>query len=215
MTKDSGKFDATKIDWAKGDGLIPAIVQDARSLRVLMLGFVNQEALEKTLVSGLVTFYSRTKQRLWQKGETSGHVLHLKDIKLDCDQDTLLMLAEPEGPTCHLGTQSCFGDEEAPSLAVLADLAVTIRDRHKNPQSGSYTAKLFSEGVTRIAQKVGEEGVEVALAASTGGSALASESADLLYHLLVLLEATGTDWRDVMHVLKRRAEKVQFQVPRD
>ncbi len=199
-------FDESKIDWAKGDGLIPAVVQDARSLRVLMLGYVNKEALQKTMETGLVTFFSRSKQRLWQKGETSGHVLRLRDIKLDCDFDTLLLMADPEGPTCHNGTQTCFGDDKAPSLAVLAELAATIHQRHTDPQEGSYTAKLFAAGIPRIAQKVGEEGVEVALAASTKSPTLASEAADLLYHLFVLLEATNTDWLDVMKILQERGK---------
>jgi phosphoribosyl-ATP pyrophosphohydrolase/phosphoribosyl-AMP cyclohydrolase len=199
-------FDASKIDWAKSDGLVPAVVQDVRSLRVLMLGYMNEEALQKTLASDLVTFYSRTKQRLWQKGETSGHVLCLKDIKLDCDQDTLLILAEPEGPTCHLGTQTCWGDDKTPSLATLTDLAATIKDRRKNPEAGSYTAKLFAEGIPRIAQKVGEEGVEVALAAAGGGERLASEAADLVYHLSVLLEASDLGWNNVMKILAERAK---------
>ena len=198
-------LDMNKIDWAKTDGLVPAVVQHECSLRVLMLGYVNKEALEKTLASGLVTFYSRTKQRLWQKGETSGHVLRLKSIKLDCDNDTFLIMAEPEGPTCHLGTTTCFGDDNKPSLAILAELAEVIHKRKVSPEAGSYTAKLFNEGVARIAQKVGEEGVEVALAASTKSDTLASEAADLLYHLWVLLEATDTDWMYVMEVLQRRA----------
>jgi phosphoribosyl-ATP pyrophosphohydrolase/phosphoribosyl-AMP cyclohydrolase len=199
-------FDIEAIDWTKGgDGLVPAVVQDPSSLRVLMLGYVNRESLDATLKTGLVTFYSRSKQRLWQKGETSGHVLRAKEIRLDCDQDTLLILAEPQGPSCHLGTQTCFGDDKAPGFATLADLAATIRDRHKNPSDASYTAKLFKEGIPRIAQKVGEEGVEVALAASAGGERLASEAADLVYHLSVLLEASGLDWRDVMKVLDQRA----------
>src|SRR5262249_52986607 len=160
-------FDGSAIDWAKMDGLIPAVVQDAHSLRVLMLGYVNQEALEKTVSTGLVTFYSRSKQRLWQKGETSGHVLRLKEIRLDCDNDTLLMMAEPEGPTCHLGRQSCFGETASGSLSVLAELAATIHERRVAPEAGSYTTKLFNEGVTRIAQKVGEEAVETGLAAAT------------------------------------------------
>ena len=171
-----------------------------------MLGYMNKEALEQTQKSGLVTFYSRSKQRLWQKGETSGHVLKLKSIMLDCDGDTLLIAAEPEGPTCHLGTTTCFGDDEVPSLSILAELAKTVRDRRKMPQPGSYTAKLFESGIPRIAQKVGEEGVEVALAASTdGGKRLASEAADLIYHLWVLLEACDVEWQDVMEILQQRA----------
>jgi phosphoribosyl-ATP pyrophosphohydrolase/phosphoribosyl-AMP cyclohydrolase len=198
-------FDQTKIDWAKTEGLIPAVVQDQASLRVLMLGYMNKEALKQTLDTGLVTFYSRSKHRIWQKGEASGHVLKLKSIKLDCDGDTFLVAAEPEGPTCHLGTTTCFGDDETASLSILADLAKTIRDRRKAPQSGSYTTKLFASGIPRIAQKVGEEGVEVALAASAGGEGLASEAADLVYHLWVLLEACDVNWRDVMEILRQRA----------
>ncbi len=201
-------FGPAKLDWAKGDGLLPVVVQDARSMRVLMLGYVNEEALAVTQKGGFVTFYSRSKQRLWQKGETSGHVLRVKEIKTDCDNDAILIMAEPEGPTCHLGTKSCFGDEDVPGLPTLAELAATIRERRKNPQTGSYTAKLFEEGISRIAQKVGEEGVEVALAAASGKN-LAEESADLLYHLFVLLEAADLDWLDVMRVLHERARARQ------
>lgn len=200
-------FDPHAIDWAKTGGLVPVIIQDVKSLRVLMLGYMNAEALQKTLETRLVTFYSRTKQRLWQKGETSGHVLLLKNIRIDCDQDTLLIQAEPNGPTCHLGTPTCFGDDVAPSLSVLADLAATIHKRHENPEAGSYTAKLFAEGLPRIAQKVGEEGVEVALAGATQAPELANEAADLLYHLLVLLEVSDTGLTEVLTVLKDRAEK--------
>lgn len=198
-------FDASRIDWTKGDGLIPAIVQDAKSLRVLMLGYVNQESLDITLSKGLVTFFSRTKQRLWQKGETSGHILKLCDIKLDCDGDTLLMYAEPEGPTCHLGTKTCFGEDTKPSLSTLADLISVIHMRHLLPNHESYTARLFEEGMTRIAQKVGEEGIEVALAAATKAPNLPSEAADLIYHLLVLLEACDTDFMSVLKILNERA----------
>ena len=200
-------LDLSSIDWKKVDGLVPVIVQDVRSLRVLMLGYVNAEALQKTIETGLVTFFSRTKQRLWQKGETSGHVLRVREIKLDCDKDTLLILAEPQGATCHLGTQTCFGAEETPSLSVLADLAATIRQRRETPEPNSYTAQLFTEGITRIAQKVGEEGVETALAAATHAPNLASEAADLLYHLLVLLEASDLSLQDVLKILHKRAQK--------
>ena len=208
MTKN---WDFGSVDWAKGDGLVPAIVQDANTLRVLMLGYVNQEALQKTIESGLVTFFSRSKQRLWQKGETSGHVLRLRNIKLDCDHDTFLIQAEPEGPTCHTGTETCFGDDEAPALSVLADLAATVRERRAAPEADSYTARLFAEGITRIAQKVGEEGVETALAAATRSPDLASEAADLLYHLIVLLEASDTSWAEVLKILQRRAQAKKTQ----
>ena len=200
------KNEIEAIDWRMGDGLVPVIVQDAQSLRVLMLGYVNSEALEATMRSRLVTFFSRSKQRLWQKGETSGHVLRVKDIKIDCDRDTLLILAEPQGPTCHQGTRSCFGDVEAPGLSVLADLAATIHQRRVAPDDASYTSKLFAEGLTRIAQKVGEEGVETALAAATQSPDLTSEAADLLYHLLVLLEAAAVEWTDILGVLQKRAQ---------
>jgi phosphoribosyl-ATP pyrophosphohydrolase/phosphoribosyl-AMP cyclohydrolase len=200
------KFEIESIDWAKGNGLVPAVVQDARSLRVLMLGYMNKEALQATQANGLVTFFSRSKQRLWQKGETSGHVLRVKDIKADCDNDTLLILAEPEGPACHTGMRTCFGeDDDGPSLATLADLAATIHQRRVSPPEKSYTAELFAAGIPRLAQKVGEEGVEVALAATTDSPTLPDEAADLLYHLLALLEAKDVDWLDVMRVLHRRA----------
>ncbi len=199
-------FDLSSIDWAKGNGLVPAIVQDDASLRVLMLGYMNREALEKTVETGLVTFFSRSKQRLWQKGETSGHGLRLIAIKADCDKDSLLISATPEGPTCHSGSRTCFGGmDDVIDLSVIADLADIIRLRHEQPQPDSYTAKLFSEGIARIAQKVGEEGVEVALAASMGSPTLASEAADLLYHLLVLLEASDASLGDVLKVLHQRA----------
>ena len=205
MTTAYGKFDGSKLDWAKSDGLIPAIIQDTLSLRVLMLGYVNKLALETTLSTGLVTFFSRTKQRLWQKGETSGNVLRLRDIKFDCDNDTLLMFVEADGPTCHLGTKSCFGDENEANLSVIADLAATIHLRHLLPDAKSYTSKLFEEGLSRVAQKVGEEAVETVIAATTKSPTLAAESADLIYHLLVLLEATNTKWLDVIRVLHERA----------
>jgi phosphoribosyl-AMP cyclohydrolase / phosphoribosyl-ATP pyrophosphohydrolase len=199
-------FDANALDWAKDDGLVPVVVQDARTLRVLMLGYMNKESLQETLASGFVVFFSRSRNRLWKKGETSGHVLRLREIRADCDRDAVLILADAEGPTCHLGTQSCFAGSDRPSLAILADLAATIRERRNNPSPGSYTARLFAEGLTRMAQKVGEEGVEVALAAGDKDR-LTAESADLLYHLLVLLEAGGVDWMNVMNELRERANK--------
>jgi phosphoribosyl-AMP cyclohydrolase / phosphoribosyl-ATP pyrophosphohydrolase len=207
MSADMKNFDVSSVAWDKSDGLVPAIVQDPRSLRVLMLGYMSREALQATLKTGLVTFFSRSKQRLWQKGETSGHVLRFRSVKLDCDQDTLLILAEPEGPTCHNGTITCWGDDEAPSLAVLADLAATIKKRRREPVAGSYTAKLFESGLARIAQKVGEEGVETALAGATSAANLNEEAADLLYHLLVLLEASSGGLDDVLKVLSERARK--------
>ena len=204
MTAVTSSCELDAVDWEKGDGLVPAIVQDGRSLRVLMLGYMNRAALQQTLETGLVTFYSRSRLRLWQKGETSGHVMQCREIRLDCDWDTLLVLVEAKGPACHLGTETCFGTEEAPGLGVLADLAATIRQRRQDAPPDSYTAKLFAAGIRRIAQKVGEEGVEVALAA-TNAEDLAAESADLLYHLLVLLEASGIGLNEVLAVLRDRA----------
>ena len=190
------------LDWAKGDGLLPAIVQDAVNLRVLMLGYMNAEALAATRSSGHVTFYSRSKQRLWKKGETSGHVLELVSIQADCDNDTLLVLAHPHGPTCHLQRDSCFSDAPASFLSNLD--ALVARWETERP-SGSYTTKLFEEGIRRIAQKVGEEGVETALAAvAQDDAALLGESADLVFHLLVLLRARGLSLQDVSSLLQER-----------
>jgi len=191
-----------QLDWSKGDGLLPVIVQDASTRRVLMLGYMNREALEATLASGRVTFYSRSKQRLWTKGESSGHVLEVRAIEADCDNDTLLVQAVPHGPTCHLQRTSCFA--EAPgSFLVELDALVTRRERER--PEGSYTTRLFEEGVRRIAQKVGEEGVETALAAvAQDEAALLGESADLLYHLLVLLRSRGQGLAEVETLLAAR-----------
>ncbi|WP_141452467.1 bifunctional phosphoribosyl-AMP cyclohydrolase/phosphoribosyl-ATP diphosphatase HisIE [Pseudoxanthomonas sp. z9] len=191
-----------QLDWSKGDGLLPAIVQDASTRRVLMLGYMNREALEATLASGRVTFYSRSKQRLWTKGESSGHVLEVRAIEADCDNDTLLVQAVPHGPTCHLQRTSCFAEAPGSFLAEL-DALVTRRERER--PEGSYTTRLFEEGVRRIAQKVGEEGVETALAAvAQDEAALLGESADLLYHLLVLLRSRGLGLADVEALLAAR-----------
>jgi len=198
-------FDPDTLDWSKGDGLLPAVVQDADSGRVLMLGFMNREALDATLETDRVTFFSRGKQRLWTKGETSGHVLELRDIDMDCDRDTLLVQATPRGPTCHLGTATCWGDEIQPTVGFLAELERVVQSRKGADPDSSYTARLFSKGVKRCAQKVGEEGVEVALAAATGDhEELVSESADLLYHLLVTLAASDVSLDDVMQRLIQR-----------
>lgn len=190
------------LDWAKGDGLLPAVVQDAGNLRVLMLGYMNAEALAATRSSGHVTFYSRSRQRLWKKGETSGHVLELVSLQADCDNDTLLVLARPHGPTCHLQRASCFADAPA---SFLADLDALVTQRERERPSGSYTTTLFEEGIRRIAQKVGEEGVETALAAVVqDDKALLGESADLVFHLLVLLRARGLSLQDVSSLLQER-----------
>lgn len=190
------------LDWGKQGGLLPAIVQDAVSLRVLMLGYMDRAALQATLASGRVTFFSRSRQRLWVKGEASGHVLDLVAIQADCDQDALLVQARPAGPTCHLGTRSCFAAAPADMLSQL-DLLIAGRDRERCP--GSYTSQLLDAGVRAIAQKVGEEGVEVALAAvAQDNAALCGEAADLVFHLLVLLRARGLSLGDVASVLQAR-----------
>jgi len=192
------------IDWTKHDGLVPAIVQHALTGEVLMLGFMNAEALETTLTREKVTFYSRSKARLWTKGESSGHVLSLVDLALDCDRDALLVLAHPHGPTCHLLTRSCFG-AHAQLGSVLQRLAARINQRAEVDGGGGYTQSLLTAGIERCAQKVGEEGVEVALAAvSSDTDQLNEEAADLLYHLLVTLKAAGSDIESVLSVLDRR-----------
>jgi len=200
-----GKPDVSRLDWAKGDGLLPAIVQHWLSGEVLMLGYMNLEALEHTQNSGLVTFYSRSKQRLWTKGESSGNTLLLKLIRVDCDADTLLVQAEPHGPTCHLGTSSCFGDAVQPPLGFLAELDALVAQRHTERPQGSYTTKLFEGGMRRMAQKVGEEGVETALAAVVqDDTELLGEAADLIFHLTVVLRARGLSLTDVVALLAKR-----------
>ena len=195
-------IDIESLAWDKQDGLLPAIVQDADNLRVLMLGYMSREALQATLGSGKVTFFSRSKQRLWMKGETSGDVLDLVHIETDCDNDTLLVQARPHGPTCHLQRASCFPTAPADTLAAL-DALVAARERER-PQ-GSYTTRLFDGGVRGIAQKVGEEGVETALAGVVqDDEALLGESADLLFHLIVLLRARGLSLDDAKRVLEAR-----------
>jgi phosphoribosyl-ATP pyrophosphohydrolase/phosphoribosyl-AMP cyclohydrolase len=197
--------DFSRLDWSKSDGLLPAIVQHWLSGEVLMLGYMNAEALSQTQASGKVTFYSRSKQRLWTKGESSGHVLLLKSIRVDCDADTLLVQADPHGPTCHLGTSSCFGDAVRPPLGFLAELDALVASRRAELPEGSYTTQLFSGGTRRIAQKVGEEGVETALAAvAQGDDELLGEAADLVFHLTVLLRARGFGLTDVARVLVER-----------
>ncbi len=195
----------SELDWGKGDGLLPAIVQDAADGRVLMLGYMNAEALEQTLETQRVTFFSRSKQRLWTKGETSGNILELVDIAADCDRDTLLVQARPAGPTCHTGTETCFGNTRWPAAGFLARLDGVVASRSGADPESSYTARLLSEGINRCAQKVGEEGVETALAAVAGETdSLNEEAADLLYHLLVCLRAAGSDLESTLEVLIRR-----------
>lgn len=198
------KEDIPALDWAKTDGLIPAIVQDASSGQVLMLGCMNEEALAKTLETGKVTFFSRSKGRLWTKGETSNNWLHLVDIATDCDSDALLVLARPDGPTCHRGTVSCFSPLEH-KWNFLRSLEVLIEGRRNADPSTSYTAQLFARGTKRIAQKVGEEGVETALAATVKDKEeLKNEAADLVYHLLVLLADADLELADVIDILRAR-----------
>lgn len=192
---DAGSLDLRSLDWDKGNGLLPGIVQDAASGAVLMLGYLSPESLEATLQRGRVVFYSRSRGRLWEKGETSGHSLELVSIDADCDRDTLLLRVRPHGPACHRDTLTCFGDGTPPSsqgLEFLARLEQVIESRIAEGAQDSYTARLHAQGGRRMAQKVGEEGVEVALAAQCGEEAeLVSESADLLYHLVLLLKARG------------------------
>ncbi|WP_194435301.1 bifunctional phosphoribosyl-AMP cyclohydrolase/phosphoribosyl-ATP diphosphatase HisIE [Vibrio fluminensis] len=196
-----------RIDWNKVDGLLPVIVQDFQSSQVLMMGYMNQDALAKTGETGHVTFYSRTKQRLWTKGETSGNVLNLVNAALDCDNDTLLVKVNPIGPTCHTGTTTCWdGDKQEESQLVwLHQLEQLLAARKDADPDSSYTASLYARGTKRISQKVGEEGVEVALAATSGDKAeLVCESADLIYHLFVLLQDQGLSFNDVINKLKER-----------
>ena len=199
------------LDWDKNGGMMPAIVQDARSGQVLMVAYMNREALRTTLTTKRATFFSRSKNRLWTKGESSGHWLNVVEVATDCDKDTLLVLAHPQGPTCHLETQSCFGDEvatDAAGLSFLMRLESVIAQRISDRPEGSYTARLWSEGPTRIAQKVGEEGVEVALAAVTqDDERLVGESADLLYHLALLLKSRNLSLTTVVRELEQRHQR--------
>ena len=193
------------IDFDKGAGLVPAIVQHADTGVVLMLGYMDAEAVKTTQDKGLVTFFSRSKNRLWTKGETSGNTLALVSIAVDCDRDALLVRARPAGPTCHMGTQSCFGEMPGPEIGFLGALQTIVDQRAAADPSGSYTARLLAKGVLKCAQKVGEEGVEVALAATAeDDAALLGESADLIFHLLVTLKARGLGLADVVKVLEDR-----------
>ena len=189
------------------DGLVPAIVQDNQTGKVLMLGFMNREALDKSLELGKLTFYSRSKNRLWTKGETSGNYLVLKDIKLDCDQDTLLIQASPAGPVCHTGADTCF-DEKNENPDFLNKLENIIRDRKNSSEENSYVSGLFKKGINKIAQKVGEEAVEMVIEAKDGNDQLfLNEAADLLFHYLILLEARGHNLKEVTNVLQVRHDK--------
>lgn len=192
------------LDWDKNAGLIPAVIEDAVSGRVLMLAYMNRESLQKTLETKRVTFFSRSKGRLWTKGETSGNFLNLVDLAADCDKDTLLVTVNAEGPACHLGTTSCFGDLQS-RWQFLRDLEVLLASRKGADPATSYTASLYARGTKRIAQKVGEEGVETALAATVHDrEELRNEAADLVYHLLVLLQAENLELADVIDILRER-----------
>ncbi|MBJ2128557.1 bifunctional phosphoribosyl-AMP cyclohydrolase/phosphoribosyl-ATP diphosphatase HisIE [Alteromonas sp. IB21] len=196
---------SNKLAWDKMDNLLPAIVQDALSGKVLMQGYMDQDALAKTLETGKVTFFSRSKQRLWTKGETSGNTLDLVSVACDCDQDSLLVLANPNGPTCHTGAESCWFDGNTPAFTFLADLERVLAARKDADPKSSYTASLYNKGIKRIAQKVGEEGVETALAATVHDKEeLKNEAADLLYHLTVLLQASDMSLNDALNVLRER-----------
>lgn len=198
-------IDIETINFEKGGGLAPAIVQHVQTGQVLMLGYMNAEAVEKTISSGLVTFYSRSKNRLWMKGETSGNRLELKSLQIDCDRDTLLVKAYPSGPICHLGDPTCFATDEPPPLSFLTELETIIDKRREADPDTSYVAGLLSKPLNMVAQKVGEEGVETALAAvSEDDDALTNEAADLVFHLQVLLRARGLSLSDVSQVLKAR-----------
>lgn len=205
LITEAGQVDA--LDWDKADGLLPAIVQHAFDGRVLMQAFMNRDALQQTLATGRVTFWSRSRETLWTKGESSGNTLALEAVHADCDRDCLLVLARPDGPTCHRGTATCFDDADspAPALAFLSVLEILIAERDDSRPENSYTTRLLEQGVRRIAQKVGEEGVETALAAAAGDDTeLADETADLLYHLLVLLRARGIPLERILATLRQR-----------
>ena len=194
------------VDFQKGGGLVPAIVQDVLTGRVLMLGYMNEEALQKTQTSGLVTFFSRSRGELWTKGETSGHYLHLVSIAADCDADALLVKVRPDGPTCHTGTDTCWGERNEPdTLSFLTELQDFIEQRQREMPEGSYTTSLFRDGVNRMAQKVGEEALEACIEAVGGtNERLVYEASDMLYHLIVLLTHKGLRIEDVVAELKER-----------
>lgn len=192
-------------DFSKLGGLVPAVIQSASSKNVLMVGFMNREAYEKTLTTGLVTFFSRTRNKLWTKGEESGHFLKVISVHTDCDNDTLLILAEPNGPTCHLGNESCFADTRYTGISFLIDLESVIESRKREMPENSYTTQLFRQGINRIAQKVGEEAVELIVEAfNNDRERLINEAADLIYHFLVLLSLKNVKLEDVVEILQKR-----------
>ena len=196
------------IDFSKMNGLVPAIVQDAISGKVLMQGFMNEEALAKTQETGKVTFFSRSKDRLWTKGETSGNFMELVSMSVDCDGDAVLVKANPQGPVCHTGSDTCWNEENSSKTGFIDQLRAIIKDRKNNPSDQSYTASLFAKGINKVAQKVGEEAVEIVIEAKDDNKELfLGEAADLLFHYLVLLEAKGYELDEVMEVLIKRHSK--------
>ncbi|MEX2513075.1 MAG: bifunctional phosphoribosyl-AMP cyclohydrolase/phosphoribosyl-ATP diphosphatase HisIE [Cyclobacteriaceae bacterium] len=201
-------MDNLNIDFDKVNGLVPAIIQDANTLEVLMLGYMNQEALDITNATGKVTFFSRTKHRLWTKGETSGNFLMVRKMEIDCDQDTLLIFVNPVGPVCHKGDDTCFGHENTHKTFFIDQLRKVIKDRKNHPSEKSYTSSLFASGINKVAQKVGEEAVEIVIEAKDDNKELfLGEAADLMFHYLVLLEAKGYELDEVMEVLIKRHQK--------
>ena len=187
------------------NGLLPAIVQDVQTLKVLMLGYMNEEALEKTQSSGKVTFFSRSKQRLWTKGEESGNFLNFKSVKVDCDQDTLLIYAIPDGPTCHKGDDTCWEEDNIVGFSFISALENVIQKRKSQPQQGSYVSHLFEKGVDKIAQKVGEEAIETVIEAVANRDDLfMEEAADLFFHFLILLSSKGKSFKDIVGILEKR-----------
>ena len=197
----------SSVAWDKGDGLVPAIIQDASTGDVLMLGYMSQDSLQQTYTTKKVTFFSRSKQRLWIKGESSGNELSLVSIALDCDNDTLLVKANPLGPTCHTGSDTCFGEKTFSTIAFLSELEKTIQSRKEQKVDYSYTSRLFNDGINKIAQKVGEEGVETVIAGlAEDDASLIGESSDLIYHLIVLLTERNLTLSDIVSELKKRSK---------
>ena len=200
-----------KIDFNKGDGLVPVIIQNAKTMKVLMLGYMNQDAFNQTMETGLVTFYSRSRQTLWIKGESSGNKLELIEVKLDCDQDTLLILANPLGPTCHTGATSCFKDESAKGF--IYELEKTIDQKINSNDTESYTNAIFKKGINKVAQKVGEEAVELIIEAKDNNDELfLNEAADLMYHYLILLRSKNCTFTDVESILSKRSKKAGLKL---
>ncbi len=205
MTKPMTEMDVNAFDWDKGDGLLPAVIQDSENLRILMLGYMNKEALAQTIETKRATFFSRSKQRIWTKGETSGNFLDLVSLEIDCDKDTILVQAKPRGPACHLNKETCFNDESGDAVLFLKTLSEIIKQRNQDRPDDSYTTKLFKDGKSRIAQKVGEESVELVLACmKEDKQEILSEAADLVFHIMVLLENAELNISEVCDVLSVR-----------